>query len=50
MIAGAVAFLVYASVVSWVMMHRKHKALWVTISALPIWLCLAVGLLYGWLE
>jgi len=50
MIAGAVAFLVYASVVSWVMMHRKHKALWVTISALPIWLCLAAGLLYGWLE
>src|SRR5947209_17183493 len=36
MMAGAIAFFAYASCVSWVLMHNKPKALWVTIGAMPI--------------
>ncbi len=50
MLAGAIALFVYASLVSWVMMHRKLKALWVTMGALPIWLGVALGLWFVWLE
>lgn len=50
MMAGAIAFFVYASSVSWIMMHRKSKALWVTIGSMPIWLCVAFGLWYFWLK
>jgi hypothetical protein len=50
MMAGAIAFFFYASLVSWIMMHRKPKALWVTICSLPIWLSVAFGLWYVWLE
>ena len=49
MMAGAVAFFVYASFVSWIMMHRKPKALLVTICSVPIWLSVAFGLWYLWL-
>src|SRR5579864_6981380 len=38
MMAGSIAFLVYASFVSWIMRHRKSKALWITIGSMPIWL------------
>jgi hypothetical protein len=49
MMAGAVAFLVYASFVSWIMMHGKRQALWVTIGSMPIWLSVAFVLWYVWL-
>src|SRR5207249_5745118 len=34
MIAGALAFFVYASFVSWIMMRYKIKALWITTTAI----------------
>jgi hypothetical protein len=46
MVAGAVAFFAYASFVSWVMMHYKLKALFVTICSIPLWLGVAFGLWY----
>jgi len=46
MMAGAIAFFAYASCVSWVLMHYKSKALWVTIGAMPIWLGISFGLWY----
>jgi hypothetical protein len=46
MMAGAVAFFVYASWVSSVMMRYPLKALWVTIGSLPLWLGVAFGLWY----
>jgi hypothetical protein len=46
MMAGAIAFLVYASFVSWVLIHYQLKALWVTIGSLPIWLGVAFVLWY----
>lgn len=50
MMAGSIAFFVYASLVSWIMMRYKPKALWVTIGSMPIWLLVAFGLWYLWLE
>ena len=50
MMAGAIAFTVYASCVSWVMMRYKLKALWVTVGAVPLWLGIAFGLWYIWLK
>ena len=44
MLAGCIAFFIYASVVSWIMMRYKVKALWVTISAIPLWFVVAFGL------
>src|ERR1035437_10942720 len=38
MMAGAIAFMAFASFVSWVMMRHKLKALWVTICSIPLWL------------
>jgi Protein of unknown function (DUF3147) len=46
MMAGAIAFFVYASLVSWIMMRYQLKALWVTIGSLPLWLGVAFGLWY----
>ncbi len=46
MMAGACAFFVYASCVSWVMMHGRAKALWVAVCALPVWGAVAFGLWY----
>lgn len=46
MMAGAVAFFFYASFVSWILMRRKPKALWVAVASIPIWFCLAFGLWY----
>src|SRR5581483_4933544 len=37
-IGGAIAFCVYASFVSWVMMRYKVKALWTTLALMPVWL------------
>jgi hypothetical protein len=50
MIAGAIAFFLYASLVSWVLMRFKPKALWVTLSCVPLWLGASFGLWYAWLR
>jgi uncharacterized protein DUF3147 len=50
MIAGAIAFFVYASCVSWILMRRRLSALAVTISMLPVWAVVAFGLWYVWLK
>jgi len=44
MLAGAIAFFVYASVASWVLMRYKPKALWVAIASMPAWFGVAFGL------
>ena len=44
MIAGAISFFAYASVVSWILMRGKSAALRVTIAAMPIWFGLALGI------
>jgi hypothetical protein len=44
MMAGAVAFFVYASVVSRILMRFPFKGLWVTLAAIPIWFAVAFGL------
>jgi hypothetical protein len=44
MMAGAIAFFIYASVLSWVMMHYRFRALSVTLSAMPLWFAVAIGL------
>jgi hypothetical protein len=46
MMAGAIAFFVYASLVSWIMMRYKFKALLVTICSIPVWLGVAGGVLW----
>jgi hypothetical protein len=46
MMAGAIAFFVYASLVSWVMMRYKFKAILVTLCSVPIWLGVAGGIYY----
>jgi hypothetical protein len=50
MMAGAIALFVYASVVGWILMRRKPKALWVTIGSAPVWLGVAFGLWLVWLR
>lgn len=47
MILSAVAFLVYASCVSWTLMRRGHSALLVTLSFLGIWAAAAFGPWYA---
>lgn len=48
MVMGAIAFLVYASLVSWILMRYKPKALWVTVASISVWFCVAFGLWYMW--
>jgi hypothetical protein len=50
MIAGAIAFMVFASCVSWVMMRYKMSALLITICSIPLWFGVAFGLKYIWLK
>src|SRR5579859_3005091 len=50
MIAGAIAFMAFASCVSWAMMRYKVSALLVTICSLPLWFGKAFGLKYIWLK
>ena len=45
MMAGAVAFFFYASLVSWVLMRYRYKALPVTLAAMPVWFGIAFALL-----
>jgi hypothetical protein len=44
MIAGAIAFFIFASLVSWVLMRYPFRALWVTLGAMPVWFLVAFGL------
>jgi hypothetical protein len=46
MVAGAIAFFVYTSFVSWLMMRYRRKALPVTVSSILLWLGVASGLWY----
>jgi hypothetical protein len=50
MIAGAIAFFAYTCCVSWMLMHGRFTALWVTVFALPVWAMVAFGLWYVWLK
>lgn len=44
MIAGAIAFFIFASMVSWILMRYPFKALWVTLGVMPVWFAVAFGL------
>lgn len=46
MLAGAVAFFVYASLVSRIMMRYKFRAVSVTLCLIPVWLGAAGGIYY----
>ncbi len=46
MMAGAIAFFVYASLVSRIMMRYKFRAVWVTLCSLPVWLTVAGSIYY----
>jgi Protein of unknown function (DUF3147) len=50
MMAGAIAFFVYACFVSWAMLRYKPNALVITICAMPLWLTVAFGLWRVWLK
>jgi Protein of unknown function (DUF3147). len=50
MVAGAIAFLIYASAVSWTMMRYRAKALWVTLLSMPLWVGAAFSLWRVWLR
>lgn len=43
MLGGAVAFFFYGSAVSWFMMHRGGKALWISSAFLGVWAGIAFG-------
>jgi uncharacterized membrane protein (GlpM family) len=44
MLAGAAAFFIYSSAVSWFMMHKEGKALPVSAGFLSVWAIVAFGL------
>jgi len=44
MIAGAVAFFIYASCASWLLMKRNLSSLFATITLMPLWLAVSFGL------
>jgi len=46
MMAGAIAFFVYGSLVSWVMMRYKSRAILVTLCSVPVWVRVAGGIYY----
>jgi len=50
MMAGAIAFFVYASVVSRVMRRHKVKALWAVTGSMPVWFMVSFGLWHVWLK
>jgi uncharacterized membrane protein (GlpM family) len=47
MMAGAVAFFIYASCTSWLMMRYKSPALLVTSALALVWLAVALGLWFA---
>jgi len=50
MIAGVIAFFIYASVVSWIMMQYKVKAILGTLYAMPLWFGVAFSVWRLWLK
>ncbi len=46
MMAGAIAFFVYVSLVSRIMMRYKFRAILVTLSLIPVWFAVAGGVYY----
>jgi uncharacterized membrane protein (GlpM family) len=50
MVLGAIAFFVYASCASWLMMRYHLRALAVTSSLILVWLFTALGLWSIWLR
>ena len=50
MIAGAVAFFVYACFVSWMMISGRFHALLVTMSTASLWASVAFGIWYLWIK
>ena len=44
MIAGAIAFFIFASLVSWILMRYPFRVLWVTLGSMPLWFLVAFGL------
>ena len=46
MMVGAVAFLIYASLVSRMMMRYKIRAIVITLCSIPVWLGVAGGVYY----
>ena len=44
MIAGAAAFFVYASCATWLLMKGQWSSLSVTVSLIPVWLVVSLGL------
>ena len=44
MVLGAIAFCVYAYVVGLVLMRYKRSTAWTTLSLLPVWLGISLGL------
>ena len=44
MVFGAIAFMVYAAVASWMLMRYKTRALATTAGLLPLWFGLSLGL------
>jgi len=50
MLVGAIAFLIYGSSVSWLMMRYKAGATMVTLCTIPIWLGMAFALYYACLR
>ena len=45
MMAGAAAFFLYASCVSWMLMHYRFKVLVVTLAVMPLWFAVSFTLL-----
>ena len=50
MMAGAAAFFLYASAVSWILMRFRFKSLWVAVCSMPVWLAGAFGLWWALLK
>jgi Trk-type K+ transport system membrane component len=50
MIAGAIAFFIYALIVSQVMMRYKPPALVATSTLMLVWLATAFGLWFVWVR
>jgi hypothetical protein len=50
MVAGAIAFVVYASCVSRLLLHQKVNAGAATLLSLPLWAATAFAIRYFWLK
>jgi hypothetical protein len=44
MLLGAVAFLIYAALASWILRRGRLSALVTSVVLMPVWLGLAIGL------